>query len=222
MATWAVRPSPLDGLAVTLQRWGGHRQAGTPVRAPLLILAAMVAGCASEVRIQPLATGRPEVAAYQLHGPSLEALAQELTRLCPQGQQTLRQSQSGSRMVPASSRWQQSLNDAVATIDPPVTKAEMMVVCLPQVQARIQPPRALPPAPSATTTSTQALAVGPTAALAANAGKSAPEASPSALITKPEAAVATRVKSPLARAVKAVQPPDDELDLAAERLWQRK
>ena len=78
MATWAVRPSPLDGLAVTLQRWGGHRQAGTPVRAPLLILAAMVAGCASEVRIQPRATGRPEVAAYQLHGPSLEALAQEL------------------------------------------------------------------------------------------------------------------------------------------------
>ena len=128
---------------------------------PLLLLASLAAACASEVRIQPLATGRPDVAAYMLRGPSLEALAGELTRLCPQGQQILRQSQSGSRMVPASSSWQQSLNDTSALIYPPAALAEMMVVCRPQVQAQVQPPRALPPAPSATSLSTQAFAVAP-------------------------------------------------------------
>ncbi len=107
-----------------------------------------VAGCSSVVRVQPLATSRVEVAAYNLRGPSLDALRHEAARLCANGGEVLRQSQSGSRRAATDgpqSRWASSAMDWV---DPPQGEAQMMVVCRAQAADRaIAPVPAAPAAP---------------------------------------------------------------------------
>lgn len=179
-----------------------------------LVFAILAAGCATVVRIQPLATGRPDVAAYNLSGPSLEALSQELTRLCPAGQQVLRQSQSGTRMVPAGSSWQQSLNDSAALFNPPDSQAQVMVVChrLPatQVQALLSPQTAPQPVPTPARASVSVPALAPVA----GAVKQEPGTVLAAMLAKASAAT-TGSRRSTAKATQPVQPPVDALDLEA-------
>ncbi len=98
------------------------------VSAPLLVSILALTGCASQVRIAPLATGRIDVAAYELRGPSLDAVRHEAARLCPQGAEVLRQSQSGAVTLPAASMLQR-VGVLVDTLDPPRTEAQLMVLC---------------------------------------------------------------------------------------------
>ncbi len=133
---------PAGGVADPLRRRCTRLMSGLG-----LLLA--VAGCSSVVRVQPLATSRVEVAAYNLRGPSLDALRHEAARLCVNGGEVLRQSQSGSRRAATDgpqSRWASSAMDWV---DPPQGEAQMMVVCRAQAADRAIAPAPVPAAPAA-------------------------------------------------------------------------
>jgi hypothetical protein len=63
----------------------------------LVVVAAAVTGCATvQVRSVGTNTGQP---AYDLVGPSLQSLADEAGKLCPQGHAVMRQWQRSNRPV---------------------------------------------------------------------------------------------------------------------------
>ena len=191
-----------------------------PACMAVLALGLTLAGCASMVRVQPLATARADMPAYILTAESPQALAREASRLCPAGHQVLRQSQSGTRLAQADSRWQQAWQNTVALLDAPQSQAQLMVLCgaagsAPQVAAATTGSApAAAPAPAADATAAAApahrpaaTAEGPSPAQAAAAP--APPPAPRATAAPPRRATSL----PTAKAK-----PDeiDELDLAAQ------
>ncbi|MBL0147864.1 MAG: hypothetical protein IPP87_03675 [Ideonella sp.] len=86
----------------------------------------MLSACASprmDIRPQISATGQP---AYELRGTQLTVLQAEVTRLCPNGADVLRQTQRYERPEAEPGfvkRW------TIELLDPPHTEAQMQVVC---------------------------------------------------------------------------------------------
>lgn len=100
-----------------------------PARLVPLASLLMAAGCSSLIDVRPLATGRVDVAAFELRGPSLQPLRREALRLCPQGADVLRQTVSDQRPELDAGRIHRWLNTAAAWVEPPVRQAQLMVVC---------------------------------------------------------------------------------------------
>ncbi len=89
-----------------------------------------VAGCATLVDIQPLATARVDQAAYELRGVDLAPLQREAQRLCPAGAEVLRQAVQGQfRPMDSDSRVARWLGQAGQWIDPPQRQAQLVVLC---------------------------------------------------------------------------------------------
>ena len=102
----------------------------------MLGLAALAAaGCSAWVDVRPLATGRADVAAYELRGPELAVLRREVLRRCPQGVEVLRQAAQDPQAAAGHdgriARW---VNHASAWVDPPNREAQMLVLCKPDPQ----------------------------------------------------------------------------------------
>jgi hypothetical protein len=94
--------------------------------------ALLVSGCAAPVRVQTLATGQPDVPAYELHGPSMHALRAQVMALCPQGADVLRAAEQGKPMPPAGAgRLEQWTSLADRALDPQPVRAQLMVRCRP-------------------------------------------------------------------------------------------
>ena len=197
-----------------------------PACMAVLALGLTLAGCASMVRVQPLATARDDMPAYILTAESPQALAREASRLCPAGHQVLRQSQSGTRLAQADSRWQQAWQNTVALLDAPQSQAQLMVLCgaagsAPQVAAATTGSApAAAPAPSVEATA----AAGPphrpgataVAAVAAGGPTPAQAAAAPAPPPAPRATAAAPRRATSLPAAKAKPDEIDELDLAAQ------
>ena len=100
---------------------------------PALVLAALLASaCGSVVEVRPLATGRIDVAAYELRGAALVLLKREAQKQCPQGAEIQRQAgRSEHRPAPPADagrlrRWAHASADWLA---PPKRDAQLVVVC---------------------------------------------------------------------------------------------
>ena len=92
--------------------------------APLL-----VAGCGSMMDVRPLATGRADVAAYELTGAELAPLRREAQRLCPQGGEILRQAGRDQRPEAIDGRVRRWMNASGEWLTPPVRNAQLVVLC---------------------------------------------------------------------------------------------
>lgn len=88
-----------------------------------------LAGCATVVDVQPLATGRGDVAAYELNGSDLVAVQREALRLCPQGGDIVRQAVRSQTPEHLEGRWRGWMNSASAWVEPPQRGAQLQVVC---------------------------------------------------------------------------------------------
>lgn len=100
---------------------------------PVLVLAALLtSACGSVVEVRPMATGRIDVAAYELRGGDLVLLKREAHKQCPQGADILRQAgRSEHRPAPPAHagrlrRWAHAGGDWLA---PPKRDAQLVVVC---------------------------------------------------------------------------------------------
>lgn len=111
-------------------RRGRLAAAGRRFRACGLAAAVLLlAGCAGQVSVRTLATGRPDQAAYELHGEDLPALQRSAQRLCPQGGEVLRQAQRGPLDDPGahwSGRW---LRGAAQAVEPVPREAYLLLLC---------------------------------------------------------------------------------------------
>ncbi len=107
-------------------RAGVCTQAVLPCVAAALI---HLGGCAAEVQVQSLATGRSDVSAHTLTGTDLHTLRHEAQRLCPLGGDILRQSGHLQAPQPTGSRWRTLLNGATQWMTPPQTSAQLVVLC---------------------------------------------------------------------------------------------
>ena len=111
--------------------WHSQRLAGC-------VLPWCVVGCAATVEVRPLATGRVDIAAYELRGSDLAPLKREAQRLCPAGAEVVRQTVSGTTSVDmdetAWSRWWVPLS---LKLNSPVTQAQLTVQCRPAPQDRV-------------------------------------------------------------------------------------
>lgn len=97
--------------------------------APALMACLGMTGCATPMEVRPLATGRSDVAAYELTGADLGVLRSEARRLCPQGGEVLRQSGQPSMRVESAGSLRGAMDRATAWADPPPPSAQLMVVC---------------------------------------------------------------------------------------------
>jgi hypothetical protein len=97
-----------------------------------------MAGCAATVEVRPLATGRVDIAAYELRGSELAPLRREAQRLCPAGAEVVRQTVSGTTSVDMEdtvwSRWWVPMS---LKLSPTATHAQMTVQCRPAPQDRV-------------------------------------------------------------------------------------
>ncbi len=103
-------------------------------------MAGSLTGCAGQVSVAPLATGRVDIAAYELRGPGIEEVRNEAAKLCPQGAQVLRQSQSGARALPSAGMFQRVTGTLMATLDPPKMAAQLTILCGERPADRAIPP----------------------------------------------------------------------------------
>jgi len=108
----------------------GLPRTGRPI-APGALLAAvcLLGGCASLVDVRSLATGRSDVAAYELRGSDIAALRREARRLCPQGGEILRQAGHDIRSAQDDSRLRRWANATGDWLNPPQREAQLMLVC---------------------------------------------------------------------------------------------
>lgn len=175
-----------------------------PRRGLLLAACAVAAlgGCASRVEVRSLATGRAELAAYELRGAEPEDLLRTAQRLCPQGGEILHQAQRGRPSEPSTNvalRWARAAGD---TLDPPQREAQLRLLCkdAPQAGWLAASASAAPAAVAAGSTATDtgaATSAGPqaVAATVADAGTPAaavpPAAAPSASPPAPAAAASS-------------------------------
>jgi hypothetical protein len=99
-------------------------------------MGASLTGCAGPVRVEPLATGQPGVAAFQLFGPTLTDLRLSAGRLCPQGGQVMRSAETRTdRMPPTAGRVMRWLDWTAEQVSPAPKSAQLLVVCDPQPDA---------------------------------------------------------------------------------------
>lgn len=132
----------------------------------MVALAVVLGGCATRVDVRPMATGRADMAAYELNGGDLHSLRGQAQRLCPLGGEIVRE--AGHSLPPEASagRWRSTVNTLAAWAAPPRRPAQLVVVCRKggdhdRLQAAEAP---APVAPRATTPPaevTAALPVGP-------------------------------------------------------------
>lgn len=105
-----------------------------------------MAGCASSLDIRPLATGRVDLAAYELRGQDLAPLQREAQRLCPAGAEVLRHAVAGqTRQIDSSSPVSRWLGQAGRWMDPPQAQAQMVVLCRAMPQDSLIAPGGVPP-----------------------------------------------------------------------------
>ena len=97
----------------------------------LVVLAAplLVSGCGSMMDVRPLATGRADVAAYELTGSELAPLRREAQRLCPQGGEILRQAGRDQRPEATDGRMRRWVNASGDWLAPPIRNAQLVVLC---------------------------------------------------------------------------------------------
>lgn len=101
-------------------------------RPALVLTALLTSACGSVVEVRPMATGRIDVAAYELRGGDLVLLKREAQKQCPQGADILRQAgRSEHRPAPPAHagrlrRWAHAGGDWLA---PPKRDAQLVVVC---------------------------------------------------------------------------------------------
>ncbi len=98
------------------------------IRIGLLVLSAGAAGCAG-VQVHSVGTNTGQ-AAYDLVGPSLDILATEAVRLCPQGHAVMRQWQRSNRPADASdasATW--ALGVAALSYYQQPDQAQMSIAC---------------------------------------------------------------------------------------------
>ena len=107
---------------------------------------ALLAGCGSMVERRSLASGRSDVAVYELSGADPMALRREALRLCPDGAQVLRSAQLDTSPALAEGRLRDWMNAAAALLDPPLRMAQLQVLCREPAAAGIMtlPPPAAP------------------------------------------------------------------------------
>lgn len=110
-----------------MQRCSAARRA---LRSVVLVGAAALSACASQLQVRSLATERADREAYELRGGEPEVLRQEALRLCPQGADILRQSVQGRRPEPSDVAAWQSMRRASALFEPPSQSAQLVVLCL--------------------------------------------------------------------------------------------
>lgn len=114
----------------------GGRSSVKPVHRLLwvagLSVTGWLAGCSSLVDVRTLATGRSDVAAYELRGSELGPLRREAQRLCPQGGEVLRQAgieQHPERLDRDDGRLRRWASAAGDWVNPPRREAQMMLLC---------------------------------------------------------------------------------------------
>lgn len=93
--------------------------------------ALQLSACASLVEVRPMATGRPDVSAYELRGSDVAVLKREAQKQCPQGADILRQAgRSDQRPAAADAgrlgRWANATGN---WLSPPRREAQLVVVC---------------------------------------------------------------------------------------------
>ena len=91
--------------------------------------AAMAAGCASPVKVVPLATGQPATQAFELRGSDPNRLRAEAARLCDGTGDVLRDSHQGAEPDQPNgrlARWMRQAGDFFSTAD---REAELVVRC---------------------------------------------------------------------------------------------
>jgi len=86
-------------------------------------------GCGSLVDVRTVATGRADVAAYELRGTDLAPLKREAQRLCPQGADILRAAGRDQRPERDDTRLRRWASLAGEWIDPPQREAQLLLVC---------------------------------------------------------------------------------------------
>ena len=94
-----------------------------------LAVAVLATGCSAVVDVRSLATGRVDVAAYELRGPELAPLQREARRLCPQGGEVLRQSGRDQRPVNDVGSVRGWINATSEVLDPPKRQSQLVVLC---------------------------------------------------------------------------------------------
>ena len=112
-------------------------------------LLGLCSACSTVVDVRPLATGRVDVSAFDLRGPTLPALRDQASQLCPQGAEVLRQAARDQLALVDPGRINRWLNTASSWFDPPQREAQLMIVCKPapgeaQLQATASPQRSKP------------------------------------------------------------------------------
>ncbi len=94
-------------------------------------LLGLCSACSSVIEVRPLATGRVDVSAFELRGPTLPALRDQASQLCPQGAEVLRQAARNQVALVDPGRVNHWLNTASSWFEPPQREAQLMIVCKP-------------------------------------------------------------------------------------------
>lgn len=176
-----------------------------------LVLAAGLglAGCVSTMEIRALATGRAEVAAYELTGADPAALRREAQRLCPAGGEVLRASSQDQVPEAVDGRIRGWLNAAATRLHPPQRSAQLMVLCRESAGAGALRADAAPGVPSSLPVGAPPSVVAPRAAPRLEpdmAAVAADQPSP-AIFSPPSATPAAAPAAPKAAKLPAVKPP---------------
>ena len=113
-----------------------------------------------------MATGRADMAAYELNGGDLHSLRSQAQRLCPLGGEIVRE--AGHSLPPEASagRWRSTVNTLAAWTEPPSRPAQLVVVCRKsgdhdKLQAVVAPAPVEPLTTSLSSELTAALPIGP-------------------------------------------------------------
>ena len=87
-----------------------------------------------------MATGRPDVSAYELRGSDVAQIRREAQKQCPQGGDILRQSgRSDQRAPPDSGRLGRWAHATAHWLAPPKREAQLVVVCKQAAADRLLP-----------------------------------------------------------------------------------
>ena len=94
-------------------------------------LLGLCSACSTVIEVRPLATGRVDVSAFELRGPTVPAFRDQASQLCPQGAEVLRQSARDQVALVDPGRINLWLNTASSWFEPPLREAQLMIVCKP-------------------------------------------------------------------------------------------
>ena len=119
----------IASLPAPRQPGGGALVASARWRLVVLTAPLLASGCSSMMDVRPLATGRADVAAYELTGSELAPLRREAQRLCPLGGEILRQAGRDQRPEAIDGRMRRWLNASGEWLTPPLRNAQLVVLC---------------------------------------------------------------------------------------------